>query len=110
MPLNSFNERRLKRQRLKMECIIEGPQNRTSGYLLDINERGIQVKMVKNIQLDEGDLVRIITKSGENLFGNIVWQRRDLAGVALELSSNSYAQTMGIVRAAQSGQTATARS
>ena len=98
-----FNERRRRRQKLKLECIVQGQINKTSGHLLDISELGISIQLGEDIVLQPGTEVGIFSEESGRLNGTVIWQNDDVAGIELETSSNSYAQTLSVVRAAQAG-------
>ena len=98
METKSLNSRTRRRLRLKMDCVITGPINKTSGYLLNITEHGACIQLGKDVKLLKGDNIKIELNNSGCLFGQIAWQRSNLAGVMLEVNTNSYALTLSIIQ------------
>lgn len=94
------NKRARQRERMRLYASVRGAYDATSGELVDVSEIGLRLKLQKSILVKPGETVDIAVQRMGLLQGQVKWQRFKMMGVALNTSTNSYAQTLSAIRRA----------
>lgn len=98
MAVSKLSSRKRKRMRLNEDCSIETAMHSSVGRLVNVSELGLCVQLQRTIKISDGANIKIFTDKAGSLFGKVMWQHKNLLGVELELSSNTYAKTLSLIR------------
>ena len=96
--MSKLSSRKRKRMKINDDCSLETANHSTGGRLVNVSELGLCVQIQRAIQLHDGTNVKIFTERAGSLFGKVVWQHKNFVGIELELSSNTYAKTLSLIR------------
>ncbi len=98
MVASKLSSRKRKRMKINDDCSIETANHSSRGRLVNVSELGLCVQIQRVIQLPKGTNIKIFTERAGSLFGKVMWQHKNVVGIELELSSNTYAKTLSLIR------------